>query len=241
MLLIINGDDYAMSESCTRAIADALRRGLITHTTMMANGVYFEQAAELAHRLNFTDKIGVHLNLTEGEPLTEEIVAVPAFVRDGRFRKDYLKQPRPLTADEQAAVIYELSAQIERIRNAGIPVNHADSHHYIHTSVYLAPLAAQVCRKYRIKRIRLNRTFNTPGRPKITADRIENAWWREQGFVTTDHFGRLSDIADGTVPDNTEIMVHPDYDKDGVLIDRTGFSESTPTGNYLPKIILFSN
>ena len=236
MSLFINGDDFGMNKSCTLAIAEAIEKGLIDGTTMMANGEYFDEAVTISLDRGFDGKIGVHLNLTEGAPLTEEIKSVKAFVNGGRFHKDYLKNPRPLTEREQAAVCVELAAQINRIRQAGINAVRADSHHYIHTFVHIAPLVAKACKENGIKRIRINRTFDTPDRPVMTDGRIENSFWRAQGFETTERFGRLSDITPGNIPADTEIMVHPDYDKNGVLIDRTGAAHGCPTGERIIRI-----
>lgn len=36
--VIINADDFGQTESCTRAIYEAFQKGLITDTTMVANG-----------------------------------------------------------------------------------------------------------------------------------------------------------------------------------------------------------
>lgn len=236
MSLFINGDDFGMNKSCTLAIAEAIEKGLIDGTTMMANGEYFEEAVTLSETRGFDGKIGVHLNLTEGAPLTEEIKTVTAFVADGRFHKEYLKNPRPLSAQEQDAVCVELAAQINRIRQAGINAVRADSHHYIHPFVHIAPLVAKACNENGIKRIRINRTFDTPDRPMMTDGRIENSFWRAQGFETTERFGRMSDITPGNIPADTEIMVHPDHDKNGVLIDRTGTAHGCPAGAQLIRI-----
>lgn len=236
MRLFINGDDFGMNRSCSRAIAEALCAGLIDGATMMANGEYFDGAVKLMTRDGFSGKIGVHFNLTEGRPLTAAIAKCETFVKNGFFHKDYLRSPHPLTNEEQAAVYAELSAQVTRLKRAGINVTRADSHHYIHTFEYLAPLAASVCKEHGIKQIRLNRTFDTPERPAITKDRISNKFWRENGFTTTDNFGRLSDLRSGIVSGRTEIMVHPDYDKNGVLIDRTGYCDGFPKGDSLSVI-----
>ena len=235
MKLIINGDDIGYSESCSNAIAEALRKHLITHTTMMANGESFETAVALAKQFHLESKVGIHFNLTEGKPLTAAITACAAFTANGRFHKQYLRCPRQLKKAEQEAVFEELSAQAERMLAAGFAVAHADSHHYIHSFLFLAPIAAQVCRAYGIRRVRLNRTFDTAKHPRVTEGRMDNAWWREQGFVTTAHFGRLADMAQPLL-ENTEIMVHPDFDKNGVLIDREGYADSFPEGTPLAVI-----
>ena len=236
MRLFINGDDYGMNRSCSCAIAEALGRGLIDGTTMMANGEYFDEAVKLSFECGFQGKIGVHFNLTEGRPLTDEIKNFTAFVKDGFFHKEYLRSPRPLTNAEQAAVYSELSAQVTKIKQAGINVTRADSHHYIHTFEHLAAIVARVCKEHGITRIRLNRTFDTPERPAVTVGRINNDFWRKNGFDTTDYFGRLSDLKLGIADGCTEIMVHPDYDKKGNLIDRTGVADGFPKGGPISVI-----
>ena len=229
---MINGDDFGMTESCTKAICLALKKGLITHTTMIANGACFETAVTLAKEQGIIDKIGWHIDLTEGKPLTAAIARCPLFVRGGSFHKDYLKAPVPLGAAEQAAVLAELTAQAQRLRDSGIPFRHADSHHYIHTYLYIAPLVAQVCRRFGVEQIRLNRTFA----PTVTEGRIDNGFWREQGFLTTKRFGRMSDFPDGAYPGDTEVLVHPDFDRDGVLIDRRGTENGVPFGERLAEL-----
>ena len=239
MTLIINGDDFGMNESCSKAIVKALSEKLITHTTMIAAGEYFDEAVKLSKELGFLSKIGVHFNLTEGRPLTDKMKNTPAFVRNGLFHKDYLKNPRTLTEDEKSAVFSELSAQVKRLKEAGIPVSRADSHHYIHTFTHIAPIAAEVCGLYKITNVRINRTFNTASHPVISENRISNSWWSENGFKTTAHFGRLADIYEVKIPDDTELMVHPDFDKNGVLIDRTGVKDGAPYGEKLIDIKQF--
>ena len=229
--VVINGDDYGMNERVSRAIAQALRERLITDTTMLANGAYFDEAVILAREEGFLDRIGIHFNLTEGEPLTGNIAKIADFVTDGHFNKRYLSAPRALTDLEREAIWLELSVQVMRLERAGIRVSHADSHHYIHTYTHIAPIVAALCARHGIRRVRLNRTFDSPERPLVTEGRVDNSFWHE-GFETTRSFGRLSDVRDG-IPAGTEVMVHPDYDRSGVLIDRTGMRDGWPTGEKL--------
>ena len=58
---------------------------------------------------------------------------------------------------------------------------------------------------------------------------------------TTDYFGSLEDALGCGLPDGiTEIMVHPDYDKDGILIDRVEFDDGIPAGGPLSRLEKFS-
>ncbi len=232
MTIIVNADDLGLNEHNTKAIAEAFAKGLITDTTMLANGAYFNEAVVLAKQQGFFDRIGVHLNLTEGEPLTGAIKDCSRFVTDGRFNKQYDRSKR-LTDAEKRAIYLELTAQVEKLQQAGIVINHADSHHHIHTMRYVAPIAAQVCREHGINKIRLYRNLDQSSWGKRIAKKRYNRWLRKQGFITTDYFAYVMDIVGGEIPDNTEILVHPDYDGDGVLIDRRGVRDGIPFGNPL--------
>ena len=70
--LIINADDFGLNTSVNHAIIESFEKGLINSTTLMANMPGFEEAIELAHKNNIIDKIGIHLCLTEGEPITKK-------------------------------------------------------------------------------------------------------------------------------------------------------------------------
>ena len=55
-----------------------------------------------------------------------------------------------------------------------------------------------------------------------------------RGITTTDYFGSLEDVVTCGLPTGTtEIMVHPDYDQDGALIDRVEFLDGIPAGKAL--------
>lgn len=233
--IIINADDYGLNEHCTRAIAQAFREGLITDTTMMATGEYFDEAVELAKEQGFIDKIGIHLNLTEGEPLTEDIKSCPRFVTDGRFNKEYNRNKK-LTGEEKAAVYKELTAQVEKIQSAGIQITHADSHHHIHTGIFIAPIAVKVCKEHGINKMRLHRNLGQISAIKRFVKKRYNRWLHRQGIISTNYFAYPVDIENADIPDKTEIMVHPDFDKDGVLIDRHGVEDGFPIGTKLPDL-----
>ena len=231
--VIINADDFGLNEHCSKAIAEAFDKKLVTDTTMMATGEYFDEAIALAKERGFFDKLGVHLNLTEGVPLTDKIKTCPRFVTDGRFNKSYDRNKR-LTAGEKDAIRLELTAQIEKLQNAGVSVTHADSHHHIHTGIYIAPIAEQVCLSHGVNKIRLHRNAGQILFLKRIFKKHFNQRYRKRGFTTTDYFAYVMDIDGFDVPENTEIMIHPDYDRDGNLIDRRGVEDGFPVGDPIP-------
>ena len=69
MDLIINADDCGRTTQQNISIERAIISGKVTSTSIMANMPAFDGAVNLYN--NYREKIsfGVHLNLTEGEPL----------------------------------------------------------------------------------------------------------------------------------------------------------------------------
>jgi chitin disaccharide deacetylase len=67
--LIVNADDFALTKRVREGIAGAHRHGIVTSTTLMANGAAFEAATALSRQMPRLG-IGVHLNLSEGTSIS---------------------------------------------------------------------------------------------------------------------------------------------------------------------------
>src|SRR5882724_4025981 len=117
-ILIVNADDFGMTEGHNRAIIDAHRNGIVTSTSLLANGYAFEHAADLARQIP-TLGVGVHLTLTEGLPVS---------TFDARFLDDSHKLPLSNQPYARAmltlrlpytAISREFEAQIKKVIAAG--------------------------------------------------------------------------------------------------------------------------
>ncbi len=217
--IIINADDFGLNSSCTRAICDAFEKRLITDTTIVANGTAWEEALLNIREYHLEHSVGIHFNLTDGVPLTDPIRNCAMFTDDGYFT-GRINRLQPLTNAEKKAVYDELTAQIEKIRHAGIELTHADSHHHIHTAPFIAPIFARVCKEHGISKIRLHRNIGKiPGYKRIVKT-LFNRWLHWKGIRTTAFFGSVDDIQ-VLLPGVgvTEIMVHPGYNFKNELID----------------------
>ena len=227
--IVINADDFGLSSSVNRAITNAFQSGLISNTTILANGRAFNEAVKIAKESNFKTKVGIHFNLTEGKPLTDDIKKCSSFCENGIFHHKN-NRLKPLSSFEKSAVYKELSAQVQKIKSAGLNIDHADSHHHMHTAIFIAPIVFRICKENGINKIRLHRNIGDISYYKKIVKNLYNKTLNREGFITTDYFGSLKDISDAPLPDNLEIMVHPDYDKDDVLIDRRDFVNDIPVG-----------
>jgi predicted glycoside hydrolase/deacetylase ChbG (UPF0249 family) len=123
--VIINADDFGMTSEINAAIVEAFHKRWISSTTIMANMPGTEEAFALARRYNLIGCIGIHLNLTEGYPITKDIAHFYRFCDEkGRLR------PRRtmfhLSTRERLAVEHEIDAQVEKCLNHDIPLTHID-------------------------------------------------------------------------------------------------------------------
>lgn len=236
--IIINADDYGLYANFTDAIIEAYEKKFITSTTACANGEDIKRAVQIAKEKGLIDKIGVHINFNTGKPLTEAIANDPLFCENGVYHS-HVNRLKKLTKAQKQAVYHETVAQIERLRALGVPISHADSHHHIHTAIFFAKTIKKAISDCGIEKIRLHRNAgNIPLYKKI----VKNAYnkkLKKQGFLTADYFGGMDDyfLKKETLEKGVcEIMVHPDYDKNGVLVDRVDVQDGFAVGQPLQKI-----
>lgn len=179
-----------MNEAVTAGIIDGFDRGLLTSASILANGPGFTDAVARWKRLN-EDRaagrlssrdgrlalgdggerlfdVGVHLNLTQGMPLTP---GFPAQGLDdgGRFA-GIAAVVGGITLDTSRwlpGIIAELSAQIERVVAAGLRPTHLNGHHYIELVPALADPIAKLAERFQI--------------PAVRAAREQDVWlaWRD--------------------------------------------------------------
>jgi chitin disaccharide deacetylase len=257
--LIINADDFGFTSGVNRAIVEAHTRGVVTSSTLMANGPAFAEAVQLAGSLPHMS-LGCHVVLIDGDPVTPASQIRSLTAADARFR-DGLKMfaARALAglikADEIAA---EATAQIRKIQACGIAPSHFDAHKHTHLfPKILRPLlrAASACGVRALRnpfgpRFPL-RSSELLARPDLWtryaevqvlrrfAAKFHEAVERE-GFVTTD--GTLGIEVTGTldetlfhaiarsIPEGTwEFVCHPGYNDEDLQRARTRLKSSRET------------
>jgi len=152
--LIVNADDFGLTAGVNRGIAEAHTRGIVTSSTLMANGRAFDDAVRLANSLPGLS-VGCHVVLIDGEPVLDakrlpSITFTSASTDSGRFR-DGLQSfaVRALTGRmDPGEIEAEAIAQIRKLQSAGLSVSHVDTHKHTHVfPAVLRPLlrAAQAC------------------------------------------------------------------------------------------------
>src|SRR5687768_3409092 len=128
-MLIVNADDLGYNARTNAAIIQSFERRLCSSATLMANMEGFEEACDLVHANGLVDHVGLHLTLSEGRPLTDNVRRSHRFCdKDGRFR--LLRRERVLwfEKEERDQLAGEVRAQIDRLKANGLRITHVDSH-----------------------------------------------------------------------------------------------------------------
>jgi predicted glycoside hydrolase/deacetylase ChbG (UPF0249 family) len=220
--LIVNADDFGISGANTAATVSLMERGRVTSATILANGEDLEPALAVARGLPACS-FGVHLNLTEGLPLTDTPDLAPLLDDDGRLHPIIFtaRITRPLLRGIET----EWMAQVERIRSAGVPVSHLDSHQHVHTIPRLFLAFKSVQRKTGIRKARITKTLYDRGSPPgssllMMKKRLWNFALRNYFRTkTTDGFSDFSSFMRASrerplSPGTLEVMVHPGADNE---------------------------
>jgi len=226
--IIINADDFGYSTIVNDAIVRSFQRNLITSTSLMVNMPGFEDAVRLVREHPFLPgKVGLHLNLTEGYPLSTAIRQCKRFCHpSGYFIYNGQRPLFFLNIREKRAVYKELKAQLDRAFAAGIRPSHLDSHDHIHTEWVIAKLVVRLGRAHDIRKIRLTRNMGLQlAGPKMMYTQVFNRYLKGvAGITTTDYFGDIHDwyflqLTRPPAGKHIEIMVHPLLDEGGELVD----------------------
>lgn len=154
-LLRIVADDIGLSQRQNEHVYDLTRQGLLTGASLLVNYAPARQACQQLRELGLAD-IGLHLNLTDGFPLSPLPRGAALVNRNGRFR-DRLRLfwiGWRIGARLRSQIRGELATQIERFCQWGAPPAHLSSHCHFHTLPPLSALVRSLADEYGIARIR---------------------------------------------------------------------------------------
>jgi predicted glycoside hydrolase/deacetylase ChbG (UPF0249 family) len=165
--LIVNADDFGLTAGVNRAIREGHQRGVLTSTSVLVTARHAEEAGELPDRLSELD-VGLHVNLTLGEPAAD-----PASIRslvngDGRLLSSTELLRRMLRGRVRSQdVNAEVAAQAARLRAMGVQVSHWDAHEAVAFWPGLLRPAAAAAAGAGIRRVRTPRLWMVGSGPAV--------------------------------------------------------------------------
>ena len=126
--LVVNADDFGLSEGVNRGIIQAHEQGIVTSASLMVRWPAAEAAAAYA-RERGTLGVGLHVDMGEW------------MYRDGEWRALY----EVVRLDDAAAVWAELERQLATFRRLmGRDPTHLDSHQHVHRDEPLRSLLSKM-------------------------------------------------------------------------------------------------
>jgi predicted glycoside hydrolase/deacetylase ChbG (UPF0249 family) len=210
--LIINADDFGFTRDVNAGIIHAHRHGVLTSTTLMANGDAFEDAVRLAHETPELD-VGCHLVLVQGRSLLT-----------GEDYPEKLTEVYSRLLTGKLEPYGELRPQVERILAAGIRPSHLDSHKHTHVVPVVFRAVVRLAHEFGIPYVRLplDATVRFSAWPCAAGKRAYRAMARKYNVRMTDHFlgfrltGSLTEESFAATIEHlpegsTEFMCHPGF------------------------------
>jgi predicted glycoside hydrolase/deacetylase ChbG (UPF0249 family) len=222
--LIINADDFGLNTQRNLAIMKCFQKGLINSTSLMPNMPAFKEAVLLANDYNFKENIGLHACFTEGKSLTD-LSKTPLVDKEGFFIK--MQVYRPMVFISKSVRVYfkrEVEAQLEALNKFEINPTHINTHHDIHELPWLLPIFLSVAKKHHIK-LRVSQMWVNGKNPlKPLYRKVVNQIYKYYNLNFTDYFETLKVYEKEKSKKRnqtkiTEIMVHPDLNGKGEIID----------------------
>ena len=155
--LIVNADDLGWTDGVNRGIVEAFHHGIVTSTSLLANGAAFAGGVEAARSAPGLG-VGVHLNLSDGPPVADR-ETVTSLLNDGgelAGGPESLLLRRARRGLPLEEVESEWDAQIQKVRDAGITPTHLDGHKHVHMLPGLFEVALKLAKRYQIGAIRVS-------------------------------------------------------------------------------------
>jgi predicted glycoside hydrolase/deacetylase ChbG (UPF0249 family) len=228
--LVVNADDFGLSPAISRGILRAHRDGIVTSASLLGNCDDLPGARALLAEVPQLG-VGVHLALCGGRPVA------PASSVRSLLRPDDAFGPRGqdfIVAWMRGRIVpaeveRELDAQVARVRDAGIAVDHLDTHHHLGFLPVVGRAVEAVARRHGIAGIRSaverpTLAWVTEPRRGIEAGLLTGLGWltRRQlgarrhgpqswGYVESGHLDeiRILEIIGRLGPGPHEIICHP--------------------------------
>jgi predicted glycoside hydrolase/deacetylase ChbG (UPF0249 family) len=226
--VIITADDLGIDRPTNGAVIQSLALGWVTHASLLVNLGHADDACALARSHEVETRIGVHLNFSEGAPLTAALRDCDLFCADGRFLpvEEFPRYTR-LSVETRALVAAEIRAQVVAARERGIPVSHLDSHNDVHIEPSIAPIVAAIARELCIPRVRISRNCGLrQGLVRRAHHQAYNAWLTRRRLRAVEFLGTVDDMIwlgrRGGFLDrmaSVEVMTHPRKGPDGEICD----------------------
>jgi hopanoid biosynthesis associated protein HpnK len=178
--LIVTADDFGLAPEVNEAVETAHKNGILTAASLMIAAPAAADAIDRARRLRSL-KVGLHIVLTDGYPVSPPSRLPNLVDKSGRFRSDMVRSSVRIFVDPtvRRQVAYEIAAQFEAFVATGLRLDHVDCHKHWHLHPTIAGLIIDIGRRYGMTALRV------PGEPVRVLRLIDKQTSSRLSWVTS--------------------------------------------------------
>jgi chitin disaccharide deacetylase len=154
--LIVTADDFGLAPEVNEAVETAHSNGILTAASLMIGAPAAADAVDRARRLRSL-KVGLHIVLTDGYPVSPASRLPNLVDSSGRFRSDMARASVRIFFDAMVRrqVAYEIAAQFEAFLATGLRLDHVDCHKHWHLHPTISGLILDIGRRYGMTALRV--------------------------------------------------------------------------------------
>ncbi len=229
--LIVTADDLGITAQRSHGIFQCIEQGVVTGVGIIPNGIHSDLDARHARERDVA--AGLHLNLTEGAPLSKADDIVSLLSTEGNFvGEDTFKRLILSGEVNRTHVERELREQLQWFLDVYGQPTHVSSHLHVHVHPFIAPILAPILDRYGISFVRIPSEpmppfgYQIPDEQMLSIQQLSHdadvarTLFEAHGIRSTDHFRGLVMQGNasqrnmrhtlGRLPEGTtELFVHP--------------------------------
>jgi chitin disaccharide deacetylase len=154
--LIVTADDFGLAPEVNAAVETAHKNGILTAASLMIGAPAAADAVARARRMPAL-KVGLHIVLTDGYPVSPASRLPNLVDRSGGFRSDMARSSVRIFVDPMVRrqVAEEITAQFDAFVAAGLPLDHVDCHKHWHLHPTIASLIFDIGQCYGMTALRV--------------------------------------------------------------------------------------
>ncbi|MCL5105418.1 MAG: hopanoid biosynthesis-associated protein HpnK [Armatimonadetes bacterium] len=241
--LVVNADDFGLSEQINQGIESAFQQGILRSASLMPNGAAFDDAVQIARR-NPGLGVGVHISLVD-----EHCTAAPDEVRGLIDRDGCLPHSYGAFIAAYAGgrfgireIRAEVSAQVARALETGLDLTHIDSHQHLHVLPRIRRVVLDAARSAGIGVVRVpyergtfgSRMFSARGAQVSALSLLAAAFGARAGRAGMRHADHFWGLAASGHMDETALCAVLGQLRDGVneIMMHPGFTDAKTSERY---------
>jgi len=177
--LIVTADDFGAALAVNDAVERGHIEGVLTAASLMVGASAAADAVARTRRLPKL-RVGLHLVLVEGRPMSDPADIPDLVTADGAFRTDMARLGAEIffKVGARRQLAREIEAQFQAYAATGLPLDHVNTHKHFHLHPTITDMIVRIGPRFGMKAMR------TPIEPRAVLVAVEPAASPHSSYVT---------------------------------------------------------